>query len=183
MNRTQSTALAALAAGLVGLVGYAIFFDYKRRHDPQFRKTLRRNLKKQRQVQKAEEESGAVARAELLQKAYQESKNMPLPTSVEEKEALFMQEIAKGELLFQQGIAPYQSDLNLLLLYLKALARSESMLFLLVTCKLCRACRAHFMLLMSALHRNKSLMLIFCDRRKWLYRISHLFLPCSSDLS
>jgi import receptor subunit TOM20 len=34
-------ATAAIAAS--ALVGYAVYFDYKRRHDPEFRRTLSKN--------------------------------------------------------------------------------------------------------------------------------------------
>ena len=41
---TTQIALLATAAAVTGVVGYAVYFDYQRRHNPEFRKGLSESL-------------------------------------------------------------------------------------------------------------------------------------------
>ncbi|ORZ33816.1 hypothetical protein BCR44DRAFT_1191285 [Catenaria anguillulae PL171] len=103
--------LATLAALAVG-VGYAAYFDYKRRADPNFRRKLRKQRKQvTRSAAKttADDDESAAAQAgaggaitsnipgldELL--------NQPLPTTPEKKEEFFMEMLSKGEALGKMG--------------------------------------------------------------------------------
>jgi len=67
---------------------YAVYFDYKRRNDPTFRKELKKQSKRQARVAKEAAEA----------------KEEGFPTDVEEREAYFMQEVARGEGLSSEGL-------------------------------------------------------------------------------
>lgn len=79
---------------------YAVYFDYKRQSDPNFRKSLKKNNKKVEQTAKQEAEAGAAARVVELKNALEQVKrNGELPTDLEEKESFFMSQVALGESL------------------------------------------------------------------------------------
>ncbi|KNE58847.1 hypothetical protein AMAG_04388 [Allomyces macrogynus ATCC 38327] len=100
--------LATLAVAAVG-IGYAAFFDYKRRADPSFRRNLRKQRK--RVEKKKTEEDSAKARdvaasggaADGLEAEIEALLNEPLPTTPEAKEAFFMEQLSKGETLAKNG--------------------------------------------------------------------------------
>ncbi|EPX74789.1 TOM complex subunit Tom20 [Schizosaccharomyces octosporus yFS286] len=83
-------------------VGYGVYFDYKRRNDPAFRKTLKRRYKKVHEAKKQEEEIAIKQFDEVIEDALEIVKSTPTPSSAEEKELFFMQQVARGEQLFQQ---------------------------------------------------------------------------------
>lgn len=81
---------AAVAAGLFGtlFIGYCIYFDRKRRSDPDFKKKLKERRKKQRQAESAKHQS-----------------NTPMP-DMKDHEAVqlfFLKEIQLGEELLGRG--------------------------------------------------------------------------------
>ncbi|KAJ3360063.1 hypothetical protein GGF32_008650 [Allomyces javanicus] len=100
--------LATLAVAAVG-IGYAAFFDYKRRADPSFRRNLRKQRK--RVEKKKTEEGTANARdvassggaSDALEAEIEALLNEPLPTTPEAKEAFFMEQLSKGETLAKNG--------------------------------------------------------------------------------
>ncbi|XP_062244664.1 mitochondrial import receptor subunit TOM20 homolog B [Platichthys flesus] len=79
---------SALAAGLCGalLVGYCVYFDRKRRSDPQFRSRLRERRRKQ---QAAKERDGQA--------------KLPDLKDAEAVQKFFLEEIQLGEELLAQG--------------------------------------------------------------------------------
>ncbi|KAH9473794.1 hypothetical protein MJO29_000853 [Puccinia striiformis f. sp. tritici] len=87
--------LSFLTAGLT----YCLYFDYKRRNDPVFRKEL---LKEQRRLIKKNQYQDKNASRELekmLEAAVATVNAEPLPTSVEGKEQFFMEQVGIGEML------------------------------------------------------------------------------------
>ncbi|KAM3065781.1 mitochondrial import receptor subunit tom20 [Clarireedia jacksonii] len=82
---------------------YAIYFDHKRRTDPNFRKQLKKESKRQARAAKEEAEANTVRQRETIKAAVQEAKDEGFPTDVEEKEAYFMSEVARGEGLSSDG--------------------------------------------------------------------------------
>lgn len=81
----------------------AFYFDYKRRHDVEFRKALKKEKKR---AQKAEKESQSAARTAQRARVVQlveEAKAEGFPVDVEERETFFMNEVARGEGLCQEG--------------------------------------------------------------------------------
>ena len=76
---------------------YAVYFDHKRRTDPEFRKSLKREARRQARAAKEEAEAHGARQRELIKEAVAEAKAEGFPTNVEEKEAFFMEQVHKGE--------------------------------------------------------------------------------------
>ena len=64
---------------------------------------MKRESKKIARVAKEEAEAHTSKQREVLRAAVEEAKEEGFPTDVEEKEAYFMNEVAKGEQLSQDG--------------------------------------------------------------------------------
>lgn len=102
-----SSVLTAAASTLaVATIGYAVYFDYKRRNDPDFRKKLRKQSKQSVKVAKKELKAAAQQESMMIEKAVRDAAEPGvLPAGVQEKEAFFMEQVATGEALFAQGAA------------------------------------------------------------------------------
>ncbi|PGH14525.1 hypothetical protein AJ79_03018 [Helicocarpus griseus UAMH5409] len=101
----RTTTIVAASAGtiLTGFLAYAIYFDYKRRADPEFRRNLKRdNRRLARAVREETEAQGARQIAEIKQ-TVDEAKEEGFPADPEAKEAYFMGQIAQGEQLAANG--------------------------------------------------------------------------------
>lgn len=83
---------------------YAVYFDHKRRTDPNFRKQLKKESKRQARAAKEEAEAHTVKQREAIRAAVLEAKEDGFPLDVEEKEAYFMQEVGMGESLSADGV-------------------------------------------------------------------------------
>ena len=83
---------------------YAVWFDHRRRTDPNFRKSLKREAKRQAKAAKEEAEAHTTQQRQAIRIAVEEAKEEGFPTDVEEKEAYFMNEVAHGEQLSQEGM-------------------------------------------------------------------------------
>lgn len=81
----------------------AIYFDYKRRHDPEFRKALKRDRKRHVRSQRMQEAAASAQQRDIVVKAVKQVQREGFPVDVEEKEVYFMQEVAQGEVLCQEG--------------------------------------------------------------------------------
>ncbi|KAE9404827.1 MAS20-domain-containing protein [Gymnopus androsaceus JB14] len=110
---TSSSSRILTVAGIatLGLVAYAVYFDYKRRNDVDFRKKLKKDKKR---VDKSIASSRAEAAASLsssagavgaeeLREALEQVKGEPVPVSPTDKEGYFMTQVASGEQLALQG--------------------------------------------------------------------------------
>ena len=99
-----SSVLTAAASTLaVATIGYAVYFDYKRRNDPDFRKKLRKQSKQSVKVAKKELKAAAQQESMMIEKAVRDAAEPGvLPAGVQEKEA---EQVATGEALFAQGAA------------------------------------------------------------------------------
>jgi import receptor subunit TOM20 len=65
-------------------LGYAIFFDYKRRNDPNFRRQLKKESKKQARAAKEEAEHANTRQRQAIREAVEEAKDEGFPSDVEE---------------------------------------------------------------------------------------------------
>lgn len=102
-----STALSwtGVTVGVAAL-GYALYFDYRRRSDPTFRKLLRKQSKMSTKAAKRQEKAAKKEEAAMLDKAVKDVATPGvLPEGVQEKEKFFMEQVATGEALFAQGPA------------------------------------------------------------------------------
>ena len=83
---------------------YAVYFDHKRRSDPEFRKALKRESRKEARAAKEEAEAQGAQQKRAIKIAVEEAREEGFPTNVEEKEAYFMSEVGRGETLCQDGM-------------------------------------------------------------------------------
>lgn len=88
---------------LTFFIAYAIYFDHRRRTDPEFRKALRRESRRQARAVKEEAEAYGARHKEAVKAAVAKAKEEGFPTDVEQKEAFFMNEVARGEALGSDG--------------------------------------------------------------------------------
>ncbi|KAF8592444.1 MAS20-domain-containing protein [Ramaria rubella] len=108
MSRTTTFATFAALTVLTAIVGYAAYFDYKRRNDVAFRKRLRKEQKRaHRTAAKAADTASSGPSKEELREALQRVKDEKVPENPEEKEQYFMQSVGVGEQLCAQGEAFY----------------------------------------------------------------------------
>lgn len=98
MSQTVAVATATTAALATGLLAYAIYFDYRRRNDPDVRKQLRRELKKQARTEKDIAEADAVAQRHQIKEFVDMAKAEGFPTG-EEKEPYFLEQVQQAEAL------------------------------------------------------------------------------------
>ena len=65
-------------------LGYAIFFDYKRRNDPNFRKQLKKESKRQARAAKEEAEQSTIRQRQAIKETVEMAKEEGFPEDVEE---------------------------------------------------------------------------------------------------
>ncbi|KAI9801810.1 MAG: hypothetical protein M1825_003183 [Sarcosagium campestre] len=95
--QTSTIVAASVGVAATGLVAYAVYFDHRRRTDPEFRKSLKREARRQARIAKEEAEAQGNQRKEDIKAAIVEAKQATYPTNSEESEAFFMNEVARGE--------------------------------------------------------------------------------------
>lgn len=95
----------AVTAGTVitGVLAYAAWFDHKRQSDPEFRKALKRDNRRMARAVKEEVEAHGAMQREAIKKAVAQAKDEGFPADLEEREAYFMGQVAKGESLCAEG--------------------------------------------------------------------------------
>jgi len=99
-----TTIIAATVGTLVtGFVAYAVYFDYKRQTDPEFRKALKRESRREARLARSQAEAQSTQQKEAIRVAVASAREEGFPTDVEDKEAFFMSEVARGETLCQDG--------------------------------------------------------------------------------
>ncbi|SPO21669.1 related to mitochondrial import receptor subunit TOM20 [Ustilago trichophora] len=106
--KTSQIVLTSLSVLGVAGVGYALYFDHRRRTDPAFRKSLRKESKKSSKAdkkaaaQRAQQEDGFIQ--ELLAEVRAPG---TFPAGVEEREQYFLKYVSAGEQLFAMGPEKY----------------------------------------------------------------------------
>lgn len=100
----RTSLLLSLYSELMSIIAYAIYFDHKRRNDPEFRKALKRESRKQARAAKEEAEAQGAQQKRAIRSAVEEAREEGFPTDVEEKEAYFMNEVGRGETLCAEGM-------------------------------------------------------------------------------
>ncbi|KAH7116075.1 mitochondrial outer membrane translocase complex, subunit Tom20 domain-containing protein [Dendryphion nanum] len=101
----KPSTIAVISVGTIvtGLLGYAVYFDHRRRTDPEFRKQLKRESKRTARVAKEEAESAGKEQKKAIREAVERANEEGYPKDSEEVEAYFMQEVAQGEGMCQSG--------------------------------------------------------------------------------
>jgi MAS20 protein import receptor len=99
-----STVMTVTAGAVVtGFIAYAVYFDHRRRTDPNFRKTLKREARRQA---KAEQQEQAKEQAKLrseIRDAIDKANRQGYPTGELEREQFFMDQIQLAEELAKEG--------------------------------------------------------------------------------
>ncbi|KAI9839734.1 MAG: hypothetical protein M1838_004273 [Thelocarpon superellum] len=113
MASWQTSTIVALSVGTIatGLVAYAVYFDHRRRTDPDFRKALKREARRQARFAREEAEAHGAKQKQAIKAAVAAAREEGFPTGVEEKEAYFMNEVAHGEVLCQDSDASIEAAL------------------------------------------------------------------------
>lgn len=84
----------------VALAGYALYFDHQRRSNPEFRKNLKRTLKKHAELEKLEkEEAKQVKLVQVAEYLSLELAKDPVPTDPAQRETTFTSNVEMGEKL------------------------------------------------------------------------------------
>jgi import receptor subunit TOM20 len=101
----RPSTIAAISVGTIvtGLLAYAVYFDHRRRSDPEFRKQLKRESKRTARAAKEEAENAGKEQKKAIRDAVERANEEGFPKDPEEVEAYFMQEVAQGEGMCQQG--------------------------------------------------------------------------------
>ncbi|KAJ3036203.1 hypothetical protein HDV00_002999 [Rhizophlyctis rosea] len=113
-SSTKSYLVGAAAAATVLFGGYLVYFDYKRRNDPAFRKQLRQQRKqalRDREAREAERlraKTAAAAKNAASASAADIGLDEPVPTGNEEKGEYFLKQLQQGEALLTRGPSAYE---------------------------------------------------------------------------
>ncbi|POR38801.1 Mitochondrial import receptor subunit tom20, partial [Tolypocladium paradoxum] len=99
MVQTSTVVTASVATVAAAVVGYAVFFDYRRRSQADFRRTLRRNERRQARAEKEEAEESTRRQRDAIKARVDEAKEEGFPAGVEEREAYFNEQVMSGEML------------------------------------------------------------------------------------
>ncbi len=78
--------------------GYAVWFDYRRRTQAEFRRDLRRNERRQVRAEKEEAEASTQEQRNVIKNKVDEAKEEGFPLGVEEREAYFNEQVMSGEM-------------------------------------------------------------------------------------
>ncbi|KAL1304250.1 hypothetical protein AAFC00_000666 [Neodothiora populina] len=109
--QTSTVIVATIGTLTTAALAYAVYFDYKRRSDVNFRRGLK---KQQKQVHKAQKEEAVAAekgQKERIRAAIDEANEDGFPTDPEKTEEYFMTEVARGEQMCQDGSDPVDAAL------------------------------------------------------------------------
>ncbi|SNX82599.1 related to mitochondrial import receptor subunit TOM20 [Melanopsichium pennsylvanicum] len=106
--KTSQIVLTSLSALGIAGVGYAIYFDHRRRNDPVFRKSLRKESKKSSKAEKKAAAQRSQQEDVFIQELLQEVRAPgTFPAGVEEREQYFLKYVSLGEQLFAMGTDKY----------------------------------------------------------------------------
>ncbi|KAI7819853.1 MAS20 protein import receptor-domain-containing protein [Gamsiella multidivaricata] len=101
--KTSTIVAATVGVLAVATVGYAIYFDSKRRNDPEFRRKLKKERKRTQKLAAEEAKKLSNKSAQTVEEALASISDEDFPTSMEEREKFCMEQLSAGEALFTQG--------------------------------------------------------------------------------
>ncbi|KAK3190475.1 mitochondrial import receptor subunit tom20 [Lecanicillium sp. MT-2017a] len=130
MVQTSTIVTATVATAATAIVGYAVWFDYRRRTQAEFRRDLRRNERRQVRAEKEEAEASTQRQRDVIKAKVDEAKEEGFPLGVEEREAYFNEQVMSGEmqssdpakavesaLAFYKGLKVYPAPGDLIKIY------------------------------------------------------------------
>ncbi|WVO21405.1 uncharacterized protein IAS62_002713 [Cryptococcus decagattii] len=95
------------AIAVSGFLGYAVYFDYMRRHSPEFRKSLRKQQKKLSAVAEANAKAEKEKNAKALRDGFLRIQTEAIPMTPDQQEGYFAEAANQGEQLIAQGEEHY----------------------------------------------------------------------------
>ncbi|KAL8664906.1 MAG: hypothetical protein Q9202_002615 [Teloschistes flavicans] len=98
---TSSIRPTTLALATEEWIAYAVYFDHKRRTDPEFRKALKRESRRIAKAEREEAEEHAGRQKQTIRSLVSSAQEEGFPSSVEDKETYFMTAVGRGESLCQ----------------------------------------------------------------------------------
>jgi import receptor subunit TOM20 len=104
--KTSTIIAATVGTVVTGLIAYAVYFDHRRRTDPEFRKQLKKESRRLAKVQKEQAEAAGKEQRKAIREAVERVNAEGLPRDSEEVERYFMEQVAEGETLCQDGQLP-----------------------------------------------------------------------------
>lgn len=102
--RTSTVVAASVGTVFAGFLAYAIYFDQRRRNDPEFRKALKRESRRTAKVAKEDAEKAGAANRQKIRQAVDKANEEGYPTDPQLVEEYFMLEVAEGEKMCQDGV-------------------------------------------------------------------------------
>ena len=102
-----ATTSVLLGAGLA----YAVYFDHRRRSDPEFRRNLKKQQKKISKLSEADAVAAERGQKERVKRLVDEANEEGFPRDSEETEQYFMTEVARGEQMCGDGSDPVDAAL------------------------------------------------------------------------
>ncbi|KAG0332235.1 hypothetical protein BG000_010222, partial [Podila horticola] len=106
--KTSHIVAATVGTVAVAAVGYALYFDSKRRSDPEFRRKLKKERKRAQKQQKEEEQKKVAKTTATVEEVLASIKDEDFPTSMEAREKFCMEQLSAGEALFTSGPEGYE---------------------------------------------------------------------------
>ncbi|RYP55676.1 hypothetical protein DL769_010069 [Monosporascus sp. CRB-8-3] len=101
MVQTSTVATISAATIATGLLAYIVYFDYNRRKNADFRRSLRREERRQARAEKEMTAAQIQERKKQIHAAVDNALEEGFPTGVNEKEQFFMDHVQQGEGLAQ----------------------------------------------------------------------------------
>ncbi|SCW01326.1 LAFE_0D10110g1_1 [Lachancea fermentati] len=134
---TRILAVSGITAA-VAMAGYALYFDHQRRNNPEFRKNLKRKLKKHAEMEKLEKEKAKQLKlAQVGEYLTAELAKDPISTDPEQREVVFTSNVELGEKLasvpgnelesalkFYKALSVYPNPADLLGIYQRSVPES-----------------------------------------------------------
>ncbi|KAI8875412.1 hypothetical protein K501DRAFT_263838 [Backusella circina FSU 941] len=108
--KPHTIALISTAVVAAFGIGYLVYFDQKRRSDPDFKKRLKRERKLNAKKEKVAKEEEVATVEELVKEVLKAVSKEEFPESAEDKEKYFMEQVGIGEELCKQGEAYYDQS-------------------------------------------------------------------------
>ncbi|KAI9886151.1 MAG: S23-interacting protein [Watsoniomyces obsoletus] len=104
--KTSTILSISVGSVIAGVLAYAVYFDHRRRNDPEFRKSLRREARRQEKAIKEQADAHDARQKDAIKAAMAKAKDQGFPTNDEDKEAFFMGELQRGENMCTDGSDP-----------------------------------------------------------------------------
>ncbi|CAO3695262.1 unnamed protein product [Rhizopus stolonifer] len=129
----RTAAYIGLGAAATAFLGYMVYFDYQRRNNPALKKKIKKEKKKAEKKIKEEDEKVKSNVLQIVESVVKAASEEVLPSTPEEKEKYFMQQVAlgeglcnKGEEFYNDAILPfylalrvYPAPMDLIMIYQK----------------------------------------------------------------